>query len=101
MDTLSRWYAWVWYHTEFWLPPKERRPFTFIMRDFYHQYPFLILLLTGAGFYALGNWGWHISVMWFFILLGITFIGIVLGHLFWGTKYIPGEQEDPEYIEEE
>ncbi len=101
MDFLTNAYSWFWYHTEFWLKPKDRRPFTFIMRDFYHQYPFLVLLLTGAGFYALGNWGWHLSVAIYFVILGVVFAGIVLGHLFWGRPYVKGEQETPEYIEPE
>jgi len=42
------------------------RPWTYIIRDSYHQRPLLWLALTTA-------------------------LGILLGHLFWGTPWIPGQ----------
>jgi hypothetical protein len=42
------------------------RPWTYIIRDSYHQRPLLWLALT-------------------------TGIGVLLGHLFWGTPWIPGQ----------
>ena len=42
------------------------RPWTYIIRDSYHQRPLLWLAL-------------------------LTLIGILLGHLFWGEPWIPGQ----------
>ncbi len=42
------------------------RPWTYIIRDSYHQRP----------------------LIWFAI---VTLIGILLGHLFWGKPWIPGQ----------
>ncbi|MDD4986413.1 MAG: hypothetical protein PHQ43_11640 [Dehalococcoidales bacterium] len=42
------------------------RPWTYIIRDSYHRYP----------------------ILWLAILTGL---GILLGHLFWGTAWIPGQ----------
>lgn len=46
-----------------------RRPWTFIIRDSYHNKPLLWLALATA-------------------------FGILLGHLFWGTPWIPGQLGD-------
>ena len=42
------------------------RPWTYIIRDSYHQRPLVWLALSTA-------------------------LGILLGHLFWGTPWIPGQ----------
>ena len=42
------------------------RPWTYIIRDYYHRWPLFWLALATA-------------------------IGIVLGHFFWGTPWIPGQ----------
>ncbi len=42
------------------------RPWTYIIRDSYHTRP----------------------IWW---ILAITAIGVLLGHLFWGTPWIPGQ----------
>ena len=88
-------YAWLWYHVEFWLKPADRRPFTFILRDFYHQSPLMSVFLTLSAGYLLGRHYFIDFVTW-----GGLLIGVVLGHLFWGKRYKPGEQENPPYIEE-
>lgn len=91
-------YRWLWFHTEFWLSPEDRRPFTFILRDFYHTNPLLTIIILSASFYALGRWLWLLSLKDFSIMLGTLLIGVILGHLFWGRKYIPGQQESPPYL---
>jgi hypothetical protein len=45
------------------------RPWSYIIRDSYHQRPLLWLALA-------------------------TGLGILLGHIFWGTPWIPGELGD-------
>jgi len=53
-------YKWLWTRI-------GGRPWTYIMRDFYHAHPLIV----------------------FFCTLGI---GTILGHLFWGTKWKKGEE---------
>jgi hypothetical protein len=91
-------YCWVWYHTEFWLTPLNRRPFTFMMRDFWAEHKLwgtiIFLTVTGLIVYAC------IWSLWLGIPL-LAFHSMLFAHLWWGTKYIHGEQEDPQYFEEE
>ncbi len=84
-------YAWFWFHTQFWLPPEERRPYTFIIRDFYRDHPILwSFLMFLAGYFSFN----HLRP-WDFAKVSV---GLLLGHLFWGARYKPGEQESPEYL---
>ena len=57
-DLISRIYRALWQRI-------GGRPWTYIIRDSYHQRPLLWIGLSSA-------------------------IGILLGHLFWGTPWIPG-----------
>jgi len=52
-------YKWLWTRI-------GGRPWTYIIRDSYHNHP-----------------------LWW--LLGLIGSGILLGHLFWGTSWIPGQ----------
>jgi hypothetical protein len=64
------------------------RPWTYIMRDGYHNAPLpsiLIVLAIGA---LIGHYTGFLA---FLKILGILLIGILMGHLFWGTRYIPNE----------
>ena len=86
-------YSWFWYHTEVWLHPKERRPYTYMIRDFYHKHPILTIFITmwaGYVFNRLCNVSWEVWL--------VLSLGVLLGHLFWGTKYEEGQQEYPEYM---
>lgn len=97
MNWLGYWYQWFWFRTELWLTPKERRPYTFIFRDwcFSHTIPTIILTLgVGIGTLVLAI---LISYWWLFLY---TFECALWAHLFWGSKYIEGQQEDPEYLGE-
>jgi len=58
-DWLSRLYQTLWSRA-------GGRPWTYIIRDFYHRRPILWLALA-------------------------TTLGILLGHLFWGTPWVPGQ----------
>jgi len=85
-------YAWFWYHTEFWLKSADRRPYTYIMRDWI--YPHMRLFVT-------------LLIVWY-IYMGViaathpliavvcsTLSGWLAAHLIWGGKWICGEQEWP------
>ena len=88
-------YAWFWYHTEFWIKdPAERRPYTYLIRDFYHCHPILytFILLWVAD---IVHRFIHFNIIWW---IGIT-LGVLLGHLFWGNPWVKGQQEEPSYIE--
>ncbi len=91
---LTRAYWWFWFHTEWWIADKlKRRPYTFIMRDFWYQHEFwgwlIFAIVTGLIIWAV-YWS-----LWFLVLF--AFHWTLFAHLRWGSKYIPGEQEEPEY----
>jgi len=90
-------YAWFWYHTELWLSPPARRPYTFILRDVYHNSPLMVTILLGAAGYISGRWLILVTPRAFIIVLAVLLVGTVLGHLFWGGAWISGQQERPEY----
>ena len=98
-NTIRQWYgmyAYFWFHTQIWLEPIDRRPYTYIMRDWI--YPRIKL------FYA-------ISIIWFssMIILSldkgllatiITLLTSLLwSHLVWGSQWHEGEQEWPTIID--
>lgn len=65
------------------------RPWTYILRDVWHKYEFIpIFVLMSAGGLIVYLWGLALL----FIILAILFIGYIIGHLFWGKKYIEGQQ---------
>ena len=67
------------------------RPWTYIARDTWVRYEIIwILVLVGAGA-VLGH---YLSIGRFLIDLGIFTIGVIAGHIFWGSKYIPGQKGD-------
>jgi hypothetical protein len=85
-------YRVIWYHTEFWIKDTaKRRPYTYILRDFYHEQPLVACFLLAWAGYALGRWIMPID----HILLFCG--GLLMGHLFWGGEYKPGQQETPDY----
>jgi hypothetical protein len=78
---LGNLYKWLWSHT-------TGRPYTYIMRDFYHENP-VLSILGEAWTVLIVNHYWVIHWYWW---IGIT-IGILFGHLFWGSAYVPNEGE--------
>jgi hypothetical protein len=92
---LVKFYLWFWFHTEFWLTPVNRRPYTFIFRDWMYKNPYFAYILTLAWMFTL-----------FFLNIAhpaigyasIAFSFMLLAHLVWGTVWIEGEQEVPEYL---
>lgn len=89
-------YAWFWFHTEFWLEKLERRPYTYIMRDWIYPNEVLFYVISALWFLGLAAWSW-------FQGFAPTIVGILTAmlwaHLVWGSSWIPGQQEDPQ-IEE-
>ncbi len=88
-------YAWFWFHTQFWLPPVERRPYTFIMRDWLYTHLRIFGLLVIA---------WYAGVFllvgrhpYLALALGI-FSSLLLAHLCWGSQWQKGEQEWPPFL---
>jgi len=65
------------------------RPWTYIMRDFYHKFEYLIII----GFFALGYFiRPHLTIREFWLAIGAGTLCFLLGHLFWGTDYKEGQQ---------
>ncbi len=88
-------YAWLWFHTEFWLEPMDRRPYTFIMRDWIypHMAIFLIILAVWyTGLFFLIRWNPYVV-----LALGCL-SSLLVAHLCWGTLWKKGEQEWPPYL---
>ncbi len=86
-------YAWVWYNTEFWIKDKaNRRPYTFIIRDLYHDHPLLCVL------FSLG-YGYAIAIVpnATVRVVMIGFLCLLFAHLWWGSTHVYGEQENPPY----
>lgn len=78
---LNEWYKKLWEAT-------TGRPWTFVYRDLWHRYEYFVQLqwvITGC---IIGIFfGWKgLGVFW-----GIYSLGYVMGHISWGTKYIPNQ----------
>jgi len=64
------------------------RPWTYIIRDFWHKYEGLCIVALVALGVFLGRW--HSNEL---LLLLVAFsVGFIAGHLFWGTEYKPGQK---------
>ncbi len=91
-------YAKFWFATQFWLKPLDRRPYTYIFRDWYHNNPLPIIMGLAVVSYLVGRYTTQISLSVVLSVVVSLGIGIVLGHVYWGRKHIEGQQEDPTYI---
>jgi hypothetical protein len=97
MNWFEELYCRIWYATEFWLTPVDRRPFTFIMRDFFNLQPLQAWIYTGLWYVGMG------FLLWYNACAGGILIGVsafVLAHVVWGAKWIIHQQEYPEYLGE-
>ena len=92
---LGRLYQWFWFHTEFWFTRENRRPYTFIMRDF--------LLAKNTRLQS-----WIVCILWFagsiywstiqhLAMILPILSAFILAHVIWGTPWIEHQQEFPEY----
>jgi len=92
---LGQFYQWFWFHTEFWLTPVNRRPYTFIMRDWIYNHDVLTTILV---------FGWFIGMvilsLWYGTVSTILsiFTALLTAHLVWGSRWIEGQQESPTYL---
>lgn len=97
---MNRLYQIFWFYTQWYLPAKDRRPYTYMFRDWYHKAPLPTIVGLAIVFYLFGRYTTQISLS---MLLGIVlalFAGIILGHLFFGKRYISRQQEHPQYLGE-
>lgn len=92
---LGRIYQKIWFHTEFWLTPVDRRPLTFIMKDWIYTHVGLFCLILVVYFGGVFYWNLHHPLP--ASIIGFFSAGL-LAHLVWGTKWIEGQQEYPEYL---
>lgn len=87
-------YRWLWTRI-------GGRPWTFARRDFWHKYEIInIVFFVSVGFFS-GIyfpiiWLWVTSDPWHLVQLVTVFyfLGVLQGHFWWGTKYIPDQQGD-------
>ena len=66
------------------------RPWTYILRDTWHKLEGLWIIGLVAAGALLGHWLWDF-IFWFLMVFAL---GYIAGHLFWGTRYVPGQQGD-------
>ena len=75
-------YKWLWTRI-------GGRPWTFILRDLWHKYEFIwIVLLVGIGI-ILGHYCGFRTILTIWISFAL---GYIAGHLFWGSDYVEGQQ---------
>ena len=77
------------FNYKWWWSKIGGRPWTFIMRDFYHKAELLIILM----FFMIGYFARpHLSLQGFWVGIIILAVGYLLGHVLWGKKWIPGQR---------
>ena len=65
------------------------RPWTYIMRDVYHKGEFFIILV----FFMIGYFVHpYLSLQGFWVGVVVLAVGYLLGHLFWGKNWVPGQK---------
>ncbi len=95
MNLLGRFYQSFWFHTEFWLTRVDRRPYTFIMRDWLYSHVVWFVAILVAYFGGLFTWVVFNPLPASIVIFLSAFL---LAHLVWGSKWIEGQQEYPEYL---
>ena len=63
------------------------RPWTYILRDIWHKYEGLCIILLVSLGAIVGQWLWPLI---FWLLLAFA-LGYTAGHLFWGKEYVPNQ----------
>jgi len=96
-----RLYEIFWFYTQFYLKPADRRPYTYLFRDLYHKFPLVVITLGAIVMYLIGRYTAFSSILVVLSLIVAVLIGEVLGHIWWGKKYIPNQQEYPTYLGED
>ena len=79
-----------WYNSyRWWWTRIGGRPWTYILRDAWDGYEFFWIV----GLVSLGMWLGHVYGFETILKGWLIFsAGYIAGHLFWGTKHIPGEE---------
>jgi hypothetical protein len=97
INWLERFYRWFWFHTEIWIVNKlDRRPYTFIFRDWIYTHAKAFLAIIGVWYAGLITLeAFHYG--WVALALGIL-SSLLIAHLVWGSKWIQGEQEEPQFL---
>jgi hypothetical protein len=102
MESIGNWFArfyeWLWFRVEFWLTPSDRRPLTFIFRDWIGNNKVLaaiLMTLWFIGMIVLSIWHGTLSTVL------TIFSALLTAHLVWGEKWIEHQQECPEYLGED
>jgi hypothetical protein len=92
---IANFYAWFWYHSEFWIANKlDRRPYTYIMRDWIYTHSNISTIIVFLWF-ALLIVVCPISPRW--LIVTAIFSGLLVAHLVWGSQWIAEQQENPNY----
>jgi hypothetical protein len=79
----------AWFYFQWFVKNKAvRRPFTYCMRD--HPWIFWAIVTPVTGLCAWLTWPYYSIIF-------IYFHGMLLSHLWWGSKIQKGQQEQPEY----
>ena len=79
-----------WYNSyQWWYSRIGGRKWTWIIRDWWHKAEFVwIVGLVCLGVYM----GHHLDWTTVLMVIVIWSIGFLMGHVFWGTKYIEGQE---------
>lgn len=87
-------YKWLYTH----LTPWIKRPWTFFTRDLWANAEYIFIVgFTAVGFFLGFYWEAILNylalhpILVFACSWGLFTIGFILGHIFWGTRYIPNE----------
>jgi hypothetical protein len=95
MSILGKLYLRFWFATEFWLTPVDRRPYTFIFRDWIYRHLNIFLAMV-VGFYVI----MVVLSVWHGTMATIagSLCSFLLAHLVWGSEWIEHQQEAPAFL---
>ena len=66
------------------------RPWTYVLRDWWHDYEGLWII----GLVAIGaTCSYYVGMRAVLIALAIFAVGFCFGHIFWGTRWKPGQTD--------
>jgi len=94
---LGEWYQKFWFATEFYLTPVNRRPYTFIMRDWIYNHVLQFVCICVVWFVGIFVWNLYHPLP---ASISGFFSAFLLAHLIWGSRWIENQQEEPQYLGE-
>lgn len=80
-----RWYKWLYTN----LTPWWSRPWTYVTRDARQKYPLPWQLGLSLIMVTVGHYLWGVGLL---IFSGGALLGILMGHFWWGSTYIPNQK---------